>query len=53
MSDKDKQQRYLEISKQITEQVGGKENIVASTHCANAAAHRAERLRQDQQGGHR
>ena len=34
MSDKDKQQRYLEISKQITEQVGGKENIVASTHCA-------------------
>src|SRR5699024_4213608 len=28
------QQRYLEISRQITEQVGGKENIVASTHCA-------------------
>lgn len=34
MSGKDKQQHYLEISKQITEQVGGKENIVASTHCA-------------------
>ena len=34
MSDNSKQQRYLEISRQITEQVGGKENIVASTHCA-------------------
>ena len=34
MSDNNKQQRYLEISRQITEQVGGKENIVASTHCA-------------------
>lgn len=34
MSGKDKQQHYLEISKQITEQVGGKENILASTHCA-------------------
>ena len=34
MSDKDKQQRYLAISKQITEQIGGKDNIVASTHCA-------------------
>lgn len=34
MSSKNKQQQYLEISKQITEQVGGKENIVASTHCA-------------------
>lgn len=34
MSGKDKQQHYLEISRQITEQVGGKENIVASTHCA-------------------
>ena len=38
MSDNNKQQRYLEISRQITEQVGGKENIVASTH-------RATRLR--------
>ena len=34
MSNNNKQQRYLEISRQITEQVGGKENIVASTHCA-------------------
>ena len=34
MSDNNKQQQYLEISRQITEQVGGKENIVASTHCA-------------------
>ena len=34
MIDNNKQQRYLEISRQITEQVGGKENIVASTHCA-------------------
>ena len=34
MIDKEKQQRYLEISKQITEQIGGKDNIVASTHCA-------------------
>ena len=34
MSDKDKQQRYLAISKQITEQIGGKDNIVVSTHCA-------------------
>lgn len=34
MSSKNKQQQYLEISKQITEQVGGKENITASTHCA-------------------
>ena len=30
----DKQQRYLEITKQIVGLVGGKENIVASTHCA-------------------
>ena len=35
MSNNNKQQRYLEISRQITEQVGGKENIVASTHCAS------------------
>ena len=27
MSDNSKQQRYLEISRQITEQVDGKENI--------------------------
>ena len=30
----DKQQRYLEITKQIVGLVGGRENIVASTHCA-------------------
>jgi len=30
MSNNNKQQRYLEISRQITEQVGGKENIVAA-----------------------
>lgn len=34
MSDKDKQQRYLAISKQIVDAIGGKENIMASTHCA-------------------
>ncbi len=34
MSDKEKQQRYLEISKRIVDAVGGKDNIMASTHCA-------------------
>lgn len=34
MSDKDKQQRYQNISQQIVDAIGGKENIVASTHCA-------------------
>ena len=30
----DKQQRYLEITQQIVDLVGGPDNIVASTHCA-------------------
>ena len=30
----DKQQRYLEITRQIVDLVGGQDNIVASTHCA-------------------
>ena len=34
MADQDKQQRYLKIAEQITELVGGKDNIQASTHCA-------------------
>lgn len=34
MADQSKQERYLEITKQIVELVGGKENIQASTHCA-------------------
>lgn len=34
MSEKNKEQRYLEISKQITELVGGRDNIIATAHCA-------------------
>ena len=34
MADQDKQARYLAIAKKITELVGGKDNIQASTHCA-------------------
>ena len=29
-----KEQRYLAITKQIVDLVGGQDNIVASTHCA-------------------
>ena len=34
MADQSKQERYLAITKQIVDLVGGKENIQASTHCA-------------------
>ena len=34
MSEKNKEQRYLEISKRITELVGGRDNIIATAHCA-------------------
>ena len=34
MSVNDKEQRYLAISKQITELVGGRDNIIATAHCA-------------------
>ena len=34
MADQSKQEKYLAITKQIVELVGGKDNIQASTHCA-------------------
>ena len=34
MADQGKQERYLAITKQIVDLVGGKDNIQASTHCA-------------------
>lgn len=34
MSEENKEQRYLAIVRQLVELVGGKDNIVASTHCA-------------------
>ena len=34
MRDQQKEQRYLDITKQIVQLVGGQENILASTHCA-------------------
>ena len=34
MASKEKEQQYLDISKQIVEIVGGIDNIVASAHCA-------------------
>ena len=34
MSEENKEQRYLAIVQQLVELVGGKDNIVASTHCA-------------------
>ena len=34
MSEQNKQEHYLAIVKQLVDLVGGKDNIVASTHCA-------------------